>query len=115
MRFYPVTAQEMRDALRIERGWKEDVNEFGGIKEIVFSYFLKSFPFIQIKVYSGIKANDEQSRRVGQDAIRVCAVNTKTSRGWVKASRVYRVEGWRNNLQERVLQVIEESKKRINL
>jgi len=104
-----ITIEEMRELLRSEKGWKEGATK--NSKEVVFSHNLKRYPFILLRVYSGI-VNGE-SRGVGRDAIRVCAVNVKTDRGFIKAKRVHRVEGWRNNLEKRVIQVITESHKRI--
>jgi hypothetical protein len=103
-----VTIEEMRGLLRAEKGWKEAIQE--NTKEQVFSFNLTRYPFIQLRVYSGIV--DGQSRKVGQDAIRVCAINLKTDKGFIKAKRVHRVEGWRDNLQKRVIQVITDSHQR---
>lgn len=109
MRYKNISLQEMRDFLKIEKGWNESVQG----KEVVFSYNLKSFPFIVIKVYSGIKMETGISRGCGQDAIRVCAVNTKTNQGWISTARVYRVEGWMENLHKRVLDCIDAAKIRL--
>lgn len=108
--FYPVTIEEMRDFLKKEKGWTESQN---GQKEAVFCYQLKDNPHILIKVFSGIAVVSGQSRKCGSDAIRVCAVNTNTNAGWVKSNRVHRVEGWKNNLKERVLKVIKMAKGRL--
>ena len=101
-----VTIEQMREMLRSDKGWKESTGDGSqyNTKEQVFSCPLKRYPFILLRVYTGIV--DGQSRAVGQDAIRVCAVNLKTQRGFVKAKRVHRVEGWRDNLKKRVIQVI---------
>lgn len=106
--YYPVSLTEMRDALKLEKGWAEDSQH----NEIVFNYTLKHFPVIQIKVYTGIRKDTGVSRSCGDDAIRVCAVNIQTHQGWIKSARVYRVEGWRKNLEQRVLKVIEQAKAR---
>jgi hypothetical protein len=100
---------EMRDFLKSDKGWKEEIQS----KEVVFSFPLKKYPQIVIKVYSGIACDSQLSRAKGADAIRVCSVNIKTHLGFIKAARVYRVVGWRNNLKERVLQVIKQSHGRI--
>jgi hypothetical protein len=100
---------EMREFLRSDKGWREEIQS----KEVVFTFPLKKYPFIAIKVYSGIACDSQVSRAVGRDAIRVCAVNLNRNIGWIKAARVYRVMGWKNNLKERVLQVIQQSHGRI--
>ena len=104
-----ISSEEMRDFLKLEKGWKEETQG----NELVFSYNLRDFPFIQIKVYSSIRLDTQIGRKVGADAIRVCAVNTKTNAGWIKSSRVYRVLGWKDNLKERVCQVIRDAEKRL--
>lgn len=105
-----ISATEMRDFLKIEKGWKETVS-VGHTKEIVFEFpLVNTKPGIVVKVYTGIVGND--SRPVGGDAIRVCAVDTINNRGWIKTSRVYRTQGWKNNLQSRIEQVVREAKAR---
>jgi hypothetical protein len=104
-----IPVQDMRAFLQTGKGWEEEVQG----KEIVFKFNLKNHPWIQIKVFSGILAVGGDSRACGKDAIRVCAVNFKTNSGWIKTSRVYRVEGWKNNLKTRVLQVITDAKNRL--
>ncbi len=110
--YYPITAAEMREFLRTDKGWREE-QSLGREKEIVFSYPIKANPTIQIKVYSGIKIDSQISRGVGDDAIRVSAVDMLNHRGWIKARRVHRVRGWQKNLKERVLQVIKQSEARL--
>ena len=109
-----ISIDEIRDLLRPEKGWKEtDKNQITNteiVKEKVFQYNLKKYPFILVRVYSGI-VNGE-SRKVGRDAIRVCAINLKTDKGWIKSKRVHRVEGWRDNLKSRIVQVIKDSNQR---
>ena len=100
----------MKDFLKAEKGWKADDKQH---QEVVFNYNLKNYPHILVRVYSGIKADDQQSRGCGKDAIRVCAVNLATDRGFIKTSRVYRVNGWQANLKNRVCDVINQAEKRI--
>ena len=109
-KFYNISLQEMQEFFDPNKGWSQGTQG----KEVVFNYPIKSKPHLLIRIYTGIRIDTEQSRDVGKDAIRVCAVNLATNRGWIKASRVYRVEGWRANLKTRVLQVIDEAKNRLN-
>lgn len=104
-----IPINEMREFLRPDKGWKETIQG----KEIVFYLNLIKYPFIQIKVFTGIKNETGISRECGKDAIRVCSINLITKQGWIKTSRVYRVEGWKNNLKERVIKVIKCSKGRV--
>lgn len=107
--YTPISIEQMRDFLKAEKGWKEGTQ----YREIFFQYNLIDYPHIVIKVYTGIEAILGTSRGSGRDAIRVCSVNQITNAGWIKANRVHRVEGWKNNLQARILKVIEQSKARI--
>lgn len=101
-RYVNIPLPEFQNFLKQEKGWREEIQS----REVVFSFPLKNYPDIEIKVYSGIDAISRQSRRCGGDAIRVCAVHTKKHLGWIKSARVYRCEGWRNNLKERVFETI---------
>lgn len=107
--FQNISVNDMRAFLRSDKGWQESIQG----REILFSFPLKSVPRVQVKVYTGIKSDTGQSRGVGCDAIRVCAVDVVSHAGWIKARRVHRVMGWQNNLRARVLKVIEQSKARM--
>ena len=109
--FYNVTLEEMTDFLRAEKGWKLNDSQH---REVVFDYNIKSKPFLLVRVYSGILRDSRASRGCGQDAIRVCVVNLALDKGWIKASRVYRVQGWQKNLQARIMDVITKAKERID-
>ncbi len=110
--FYNISANEMRAFLRKDKGWQEE-QSLGREKEIVFSYPIKVNPQIQVKVYSGIKIASGVSRGVGCDSIKVCAVDIRNHKGWIKAKRVHRVSNWRDNLKSRVIQVIKQSEARL--
>jgi hypothetical protein len=58
---------------------------------------------LSLRVYTGIELGG-QSRQVGKDAIRVCVVARWSNRdyGIGSAKRCNRVEGWRENLQQRI-------------
>lgn len=85
-----------------EKNWKKDVMSN---QEIVYSKPLLTKPHLLVKVYSSIRKANGVSRGVGQDAIRVCAINTKTDRGVRKTKRINRVPGWDVRLKERVTEV----------
>ncbi len=106
-----ISAEEMRDQLKIEKGWKETIGD-GYTREIIFEYPLRDYPFIIVKVCTGIRKDSQQSRAVGQDAIRIFAVNKNTNRGWISTVRTYRTTNWRDNLKERVIETIQAAKKR---
>jgi hypothetical protein len=113
MKFTKITKEEMDEKLRADKGWI--VNTSGN--EFVYDFHLAKIPVI-LKVASSIRCDDGRSRNKGADAIRVYAVvkdsmdrkNYKVVRGLLKSRRVYRVEGWRNNLQRAVLETLVKAK-----
>lgn len=98
--YVTITELEFDNLLKHSKGWMKDRSG----KEIVYTYTTKKNPNVVVKVYSSI-ANGV-SRQCGGDAIRICAVNTKTDKGIIKARRVYRVAGWDIRVKERVLETI---------
>lgn len=86
-----------------ERNWVKEYN--GHAKEIIYTKRFITKPNVIVKVYSSIHKNDGVSRGCGKDAIRVCAVNTKTDRGVVKSNRINRVPGWDGRLKAKVTDV----------
>lgn len=110
MKYTIVTLQEIETVLKAEKGWRKTESR----KETVFVFPLTTRPHIIIKVYSSISTNQTNCRDKGTDAIRVCAVDTQKNIGWVKARKVLRVEGWKNNLKNAVIDVFTKAQKRIN-
>jgi len=107
-RFVNVTANDMRAKLRADKGWKETNAPY--TKEIVFEFPINKYPFLVVKVYSGIKVGDEQSRGCGKDAIRTVVINTNTDDCWINPKkRVYRTKSWRENLESVVRFAIQEA------
>jgi len=109
MKYTPVTLPEFELVLKAEKGWQK----IESTKETIFVFPLSSRPHIIIKVYSSIGMNHKTCREKGADAIRVCAVNTQTNKGWISTRRVFRVEGWRNNLKNAVMDIYTQAQKRI--
>lgn len=93
-----------------EKNW---VKEFSGhAQEIVYTkQMTKSNPNVQIRVYSSIHKDSSVSRPCGQDAIRVCAINTFTNKGVRKSRRINRVPGWEKRLTNRVIEMWEDLKR----
>lgn len=102
-KYVTILEGEFDALLQPEKGWKKDYS--GNAEEIIYKVNLPSRPHIQIKVYSSIHKNSSVSRPVGQDAIRICAINTNTNKGVRKARRVNRVPGWDVRLKERVVEI----------
>ena len=99
--YVPITELEFDVVCKESKGW---VKVYQGV-ELVYQYTTKKNPDVGVKVYSSITKG--VSRSVGKDAIRVCAVNTKTNKGIIKSSRVYRVPGWEQRVQQRVIETLE--------
>lgn len=103
MSYVTILESEFDAIFRPERNW---VKEYSGhAKEIIYTKRFIKKPDVIVKVYSSIHKNDGISRGCGKDAIRVCAVNTKTDRGVVKSNRINRVPGWEDRLKKKVTQV----------
>ncbi len=72
-----------------------------GVDEQVWSKIVK--PNLCLRIYTTIQGN--KSRSNGRDSIKLCLVS-KTPDGQIhgvgKTKRVHRVEGWLNNLQNRL-------------
>ncbi len=101
-RYVTILESEFDNLFTPEKNWKKDIMNN---REIVYSKPLLTRPHILVKVYSSIRKDDGISRGVGQDAIRVCAINTKTDRGVRKTKRINRVPGWDIRLKDRVIEV----------
>lgn len=103
-RYTPITLSQMRELLKPEKGWV--LNRPAPALECFFDRTVKadSKQILFVRVYSSIPGN-EMARECGTDAIRVCVCVQIGNRsiGIRKFSRVYRTQGWREHLKERVL------------
>jgi hypothetical protein len=102
-RYVTITEAEFDCIFKPERNWAKEYS--GNANEVVYTKRLLTKPDILVKIYSSIHKNNGLSRGVGQDAIRICAVNTKTDRGVMKTRRINRVPGWEVRVVERVTEV----------
>ncbi len=101
-----VTVAQIEEVLRAQLGWKRTQHNPVTCRENVYDWSpLPDRPQIVIRVYSSVVSATGVSRPVGGDAIRVCAVDVKADRGLISSVRVFRVEGWRDNLRAAVLNV----------
>lgn len=107
-----ITLPEFTNFLRAAHGWKP-VNLKFRCDEHVFDLPLPEMPTMVVRVYSSISKFNSVSRRVGGDAIRVCAVDLASGRGMIASQRVHRVENWRDNLGARVESVLAELRARL--
>lgn len=99
--YVTITELEMDELFKDSKGWYKTV--VGG--EYVYSYTMKKRPDVDILVYSSVTPSGV-SRKCGGDAIRVCAVNNTTKRGFLKSKRINRTQGWDKRVQERVMEII---------
>jgi len=98
-----ITELEMDALLKHDKGWIKSIKG----NEYVYTYTTTKNPNINVIVYSSISPNG-LSKKCGSDAVRICAVNTKTNKGIIKSKRVNRVPGWDSRLKDRVLEVIKQ-------
>ena len=78
--------------------------ELAGVNELVYSRRIAHKLALSLRVFTGIEPTGA-SREVGKDAIRVCLFWRKPDGTITKASgskRVHRVNGWKNNLKNRL-------------
>jgi len=106
---YIVVTKEQMDAVFSGAGW--ECNSQG--REYVYEWQLPKSPHIVILVYSSVHVRSHKGRGKGQDAIRVCAVNRDTDKGWIKSGRIYRTAGWQDRLPLKVNEVVIAAKGRL--
>jgi hypothetical protein len=110
MKYTEITRAEMREVLQPEKGWEENQSGY----EYVYDHYVPDTDIL-IKVLSSVSVNDNKGRRKGKDAIRVYSVvvrGREVVRGLTKPKRVFRVEGWRENLEKAFIEIGNLSKKR---
>ena len=98
-----ILENEFDNIFKSEKGWVKELS--GMAQEIVYTKYLKSKPWLTVKVYSSIHKDSGVSRSCGKDAIRVCAINTTTNRGVIKSRRINRVPKWEDRLTDRVTEI----------
>lgn len=101
--YVEVTELEFDALLQSAKGWNKEVKG----NEYVYSYALKKQPNVSILVYSTVTPTG-LGRKCGGDAIRICAINTKTNKGVRKSVRVYRVAGWEQRTQDKIVAMIKD-------
>ncbi len=99
-----ISIEQMREFLSASKGWVEAT--LPKSKEYTFQFATKKHPDIIIRVWTSIHVATGKTRKVGRDAIRVCAVNTVTDVGYVKSTRVNRTPGWQDRVKSRVYDVL---------
>jgi len=80
------------------------------VKELAFDFPVRDG--VIIRCFTSVK--DGTSRKVGKDAIRVFAVDTKSDRGFIKAKRVNRTTNWQDNLKKAYAYIFSETKNRLS-
>lgn len=99
--YVTITELEMDALFKADKGWSKVLE--GG--EYVYRYTTLKNPDIVVKVFSSVTP-DGVARKCGGDAIRICAVNTKTNRGVIKNGRVNRTSGWDDRVKTKVVDTI---------
>jgi len=103
-KYEEIGIEEMREFLAPEKGWVEAT--LPEVKEHVFQFATKKYPDIIIRVWTSVHVDTGKTRKVGRDAIRVCAVDTVTDKGYVRSTRVNRTPGWKDRVKDRVYEVL---------
>ena len=102
--YYPISQTEMEQFMSVRRFVPVQIP---GTHEIVYSkpVFGKD---LEIRIYSSIDGRGG-ARTVGDDAIRLIIFSTKDNRGVGSDARVYRVVGWKQNLEKRIRDITEQA------
>lgn len=100
--YCPITKTQMEEALDVSKGWYLiPPRNLPTIKEYVYEIRSRKNRFA-VRIFSSIRVGDTQVRQNGGDSIKVCALLLKEDgsieRGLLKSTRVFRVEGWHDNL-----------------
>ena len=102
-KYVTILESEFDEIFKSEKNWVKEYSN--NTQEIVYTKNLKSKPHLQIRVYSTLKKDSGVSREVGDDSIKVCAINTVTQKGVRKSRRINRVQNWQTRLETRVLEM----------
>ena len=94
--YTPVSLNEFQALLKPVKGWT--LGQVG--KEVVLDK--KLLNGVTLRVYSSIDAKGE-CRRVGADAIRICAFHPSKKYLCRKSKRVFRTKNWRDRVKKHVL------------
>lgn len=115
MKATTITLLEMKkclyEAARVK--WIE-VTGTSSLHEYAYDYVICEEPQIVVRVFTSIQKESGFSRAKGRDAIRICAINITERIGWIKTTKVLRVEGWKKNLIKAINNCAKLSHSRIN-
>jgi len=106
--YYQISLDEIEQLLVDQLGFQKLPAEATTGCEAVYGLRLKTSVPITCRVYTSITEGETEAREVGSDAIRVVLVSKDLDGKIVplaKAKRVHRVEGWRQNLINRIEQI----------
>jgi hypothetical protein len=111
MKYTQISLGDMTEFLNSFASDVKFVEVFGPTRcrETVYDHTLPNFPGIVVRVFSSIHKDSALARAKGADAIRVCAVNFTKNIGWIRSTRVLRVEGWRDNLHRAIVRTISQA------
>jgi hypothetical protein len=113
MQYTEITREQMHNFLT-QQGLLE-VLGMEGTREYVYDYTLVNGhidELIVVRVYTSVHKGTRVCRHKGADAIRVCAVNLTKNIGWIRSTKVLRVEGWRDNLYRAIKRTINQATSR---
>jgi hypothetical protein len=110
MQYTEITREQMQNFLT-QLGLLE-VLGMQSTRERVFDFTIVNGhidELIVVRVYTSIHKDTDVCRNKGADAIRVCAVNLTKNIGWIRTTKVLRVEGWRDNLYRAIKRTINQA------
>jgi len=106
-----ISLEEIKGVLKAEKGWTI-VND-STAEEYIFEFNLKKAPGIAIRVHSSITKSG--CREVGTDSIIIYAINKITNSGYIKSKRINRIQTWKKNLVNAVMDIYSQAKIRAKI
>ena len=107
-----VTEKEMDEFLKVSKGWVKQISGY----EYVYDYAIPRYPIV-VKALSTIPTPDAIRRNRGSSVIRIYAVKVdvhgKVISGLMKSIKIRIAPGWKSEVYETVISVIQKTKKMI--
>jgi hypothetical protein len=80
-------------------------------QELVYDYPIRDG--VVVRCATSVHVVRGVSRKKGQDAIRIYAVDIKNNNGYIKSKRVNRTQNWRENIKKKYADILMEAKMRL--
>lgn len=107
-----ITAADIREFFKPEKGWIDYETETSS--EMIMECHIPFAPIgVVVRVYTSVPTRSGYSRKKGTDAIRVCVVDKPNNRGLMSLPHVKRMDGWREQVKDRVRTAYTEMRHRL--